>query len=248
LRGRKVIVHCNVLWMSSPKADLSSDKEEQFNHSQLVPQFFPRIPCYKAGANDRLSAAIQNRVDFIQWVSHLQNAYFGQKSILNWTLEDDGGSPSKYPNAYKNPLSQITFVVPAAQSVDPQRGPTSPRHRAWTESGQGPAHFDWVGLDSSLQWHAFQRVVSTLRGRGNDVLVVLGPFNEHMVAPDSAAGYNEIRKGITDWLAANKFPTATPEALPSALYADASHPLTMGYQLLAQRLFADEHFHAWWKK
>src|SRR2546426_96721 len=41
LQHRKVIVHCNVLWMSSPKADLSSDKEEQFNHAHLVPQFFP---------------------------------------------------------------------------------------------------------------------------------------------------------------------------------------------------------------
>src|SRR5947209_1671428 len=26
LHDRKVIVHCNVLWMSSPKADLSTDK------------------------------------------------------------------------------------------------------------------------------------------------------------------------------------------------------------------------------
>ena len=31
----------------------------------------------------------------------LQNAYFGQLSILNWTLEDDGGSPPRYPNATK---------------------------------------------------------------------------------------------------------------------------------------------------
>jgi len=93
LHSRKIILECNVLWMTSPKADLSTDKEEQFNHAQLVPQFFPRIPCYKAGANDRLSAVIANHVQFLSWFQHLQNAYFGQKSIPAWTLEDDGSNP-----------------------------------------------------------------------------------------------------------------------------------------------------------
>ena len=106
---KKSSCECNVLWMTSPKADLSTDKEEQFNHSRLVPQFFPRIPCYKADANERLSAVVAEPCEFIAWVGHLANAYFGQKSILSWTLEDDGGDPPRYPNAYKNPLAQITF-------------------------------------------------------------------------------------------------------------------------------------------
>ena len=55
LRHQKVILQCNVLWMTSPKADLSTAKEEPFNHSSLVPQFSPRIPCYRADANARLS-------------------------------------------------------------------------------------------------------------------------------------------------------------------------------------------------
>jgi hypothetical protein len=28
----------------------------------------------------------------------------------------------------------------------------------------------------SIQWQAFQRVIRLLRNRGNDVLVILGPF------------------------------------------------------------------------
>ena len=99
LHHRKILAQCNVLWMTSPKADLSTRKEEQFNHSRLVPQFFPRIPCYRADANERMSAVIERQVEFIAWVGHLQNAYFGQKSILGWTLEDDGGNPPYYPNA-----------------------------------------------------------------------------------------------------------------------------------------------------
>jgi hypothetical protein len=245
LRNQKVMVQCNLLWMTSPKADLSTTKEEQFNHSRLVPQFVPRIPCYKADANERLSAVVQRDIGFIAWVNHLQNAYFNQKSILAWTLEDDGDSPPKYPNACKNPLSQIKLAVPSAPKNDPPRGPTSPRHKPWSENSQGTVQFEWVDLDASLQWQAFQRVLRTLRERGNDVFVVLGPFNEHMMAGGNRAGFRKLRDGVATWLTQNHIPHVIPETLPSALYADASHPLTQGYQLLANRIFEDEDFRKW---
>ena len=247
LRHQKVILQCNLLWMTSPKADLSSDKEEQFNHSRLVPQFSPRIPCYRADANERLSAVLQREVTFLQWIGHLQNAYFGQKSILGWTLEDDGGNPPRYPNVYRNPLAQITLVVPACPQDDPQRGLKSVRHKPWSTDGQATTRFEWVPLDASLQWHAFQRVVSRLRERGNDVLVVLGPFNEHMMTVENRAAYQGIRDGIAAWLRQNHVRVVVPEALPSAFYADASHPLTQGYELLANRIGADETFRNWLK-
>ena len=59
VRHRKVILHCNLLWMSSPKADLHTEKEERFNHADLVPQFSPRIPCYRADFNRRFSAVVR---------------------------------------------------------------------------------------------------------------------------------------------------------------------------------------------
>jgi len=245
LRNQKVMVQCNLLWMTSTKADLSTTKEEQFNHSRLVPQFVPRIPCYKADAKERLSAVVQRDIGFIAWVNHLQNAYFNQNSILAWTLEDDGDSPPKYPNAWKNPLSQIKLAVPSAPKNDPPRGPTSPRHKPWSENSQGTVQFEWVDLDASLQWQAFQRVIRTLRERGNDVFVVLGPFNEHMMAEGNRAGFRKLRDGVATWLTQNHIPHVIPETLPSALYADASHPLTQGYQLLANRIFEDEDFRKW---
>src|SRR6185369_2095556 len=76
LRHRKIILHCNLLWMSSPKADLQIKKEEKFNHSRLTPQFSPRIPCYRADANERLGAIVERNVRFSSWVSHLQDCYF----------------------------------------------------------------------------------------------------------------------------------------------------------------------------
>jgi len=245
LQHRKVILQCNVLWLSSPKADLQTTKEEKFNHSRLVPQFSPRIPCYKADANERLGAIVERHVSFVSWVSHLQDCYFGQKSILTWTLEEEGGDPPIRPNAYKNPLAQIMLQVPPAPADDPERGPQSPRHKPWSSGGARPSQFEWVSLDSSLQWGAFQRVIETLRARGNDVLVVLGPFNEHMIAPESKAGYQKIHDGIAAWLQQRSVPFVAPEVLPSELYADASHPLTEGYALLAKRLNADPVFTKW---
>jgi len=245
LRHQKVIVQCNVLWMTSPKADLSLDKEEPFNHSRLVPQFSPRIPCYRADANERLSAVLQREVAFLQWVEHLQNAYFGQMSILSWTLADNGGNPPRYPNAYKDPLAQISLTVPSAPPDDPQRGPKSPRHKPWSIDGRGTTRFEWVDLNASLQWHAFQRMIGRLRERGNDVLVVLGPFNEHLMAEENRPEYRKIRDGIAAWLEQNRIPAVVPDTLPSELYADASHPLTQGYELLAKRIYADGGFRKW---
>jgi hypothetical protein len=244
LRHRKILLHCNLLWLSSPKADLQTDKEEPFNHALLVPQFYPRIPCYKAVANERLSAVIDRQIDFCGWVNHLQSAYFGQNSILGWTLADNGADPPNYPNSYKDPLAQIALRVPPAPADDPLRGPKSSRHKPWSQNG-GPAQFEWVTLDSSLQWAAFQRLARTLRDRGNDVFVILGPFNEHMIAAESSGPYLKLRDGVTAWLVENKIPHFAPDVLPSELYADASHPLTEGYAKLAQETLAEKSVRAW---
>ena len=247
LRHRQIILHCNLLWMSSPKADLSAPKEQTFNHARLVPQFFPKIPCYRADANERLTAVVEREVPFLAWVNHLQCAYFDQHSIPAWTLADDGREPPHYPNSYRCPFAQITLRVPSAPNPDPQRGPQSPRHKPWFADGNQPADFEWVPLDRSLQWQAFQHLVSRLQRRGDDVFVVLGPFNEHMIAQDNLPAYRKIRDGMAAWLDQNHVAHVVPETLPSALYADASHPLTQGYELLAQRLCQSPEFQAWLK-
>ena len=182
--------------MSSPKADLSTEKEERFNHADLVPQFSPRIPCYKADLNHRLAAVVERHFTFSQWANHLQVAYFGQKNILTWTLEEDSSTPPRYPNAYKNPFTQITLTVPSEPADDPERGPASPRHKPWSTTGEGSTRFEWVELDQSLQWAAFQRLVKLLQSRGNDVLVVVGPFNEHIMAEENRPAFRpRLRDG-----------------------------------------------------
>ena len=245
LHHRKVMLNCNLLWLSSPKADLQTKKEERFNHARLVPQFSPRIPCYRADTSERLSALVERNLPVLAWVNHLQCVSFNQKSVPDWTLESGDGEPPSRPNTYKNPLAQLTLHVPAAPATDPERGPASARHKPWSTTGEASTRFEWVTLESSLQWAAFQRLTRLLRARGNDVLVVVGPFNEHMMAEENRAAYRQLRDGVAAWLRTEKTPVIVPESLASPLYADASHPLTEGYRVLAQQLLADAAFQAW---
>lgn len=245
LRNRPIIVHCNLLWLSSPQADLSATKETNFNHAQLVPQFWPRIPCYRADAADRLGVIANRSVELFAWVGHVQDAYFGQHSIPRWTLEEDDSDPPRRPNAWRDPLAEITLTVPGDPHDDPQRGPSSSRHKPWTESGTAPTHFDWVDLDASLQWRAFRELIGRLRDRGNNVLVIVGPFNEHMVATGQRPKLAELRDGVAAWLAARGVACVVPDTLPSELYADASHPLTDGYAQLARRICGSAVFQHW---
>ena len=80
------------------------------------------------------------------------------------------------------------------------------------------------------------------------MLVVVGPFNEHMMAQENRSAYMKLRDGVAVWLAENQIPHVVPEVLPSALYADASHPLMQGYELLAKRIYENDFFQQWWKR
>jgi hypothetical protein len=244
LKNRKIILHCNVLWMSSPKADLKDPKAQSINHSRLLPQFFRNIPSYKPDANERLSVFIERNLQFMSWVTHLQNAYFDDKSIPAWSLQSDDND--RYVNSYKNPFAQITLRVPSAPADDPDRGPNSPRHKAWTQNGGSPTTFEWLdGSDliwHSQQWGAFVETLSKLQADRNDVFVVFGPFNTHIVEPENRTGFESIKETIVATLKSSKIAFAAPETLPSELYADASHPLTTGYELLAKRLLENPDF------
>jgi hypothetical protein len=68
------------------------------------------------------------------------------------------------------------------------------------------------------------------------VFVLVGPFNEHMLDEASVEAYGKIKNQIGTWLQENDVPHLVAEPLPSALYADSSHPLAEGYALLARQL------------
>ncbi|HEX4795596.1 MAG TPA: hypothetical protein VH370_17540 [Humisphaera sp.] len=245
LHDRKIILQYNMLWMTSPRADLSEPKPQSFNHSRLVPQFWPRIPSYDADFSERISATLDHHVQLYAWSLHLQNAYYDQRSMPEWTLKEDESDPPRLPNAWRSPLAPFKDGIPTEPPIDPERGPTSRRHKPWNADGAEPTQFEWVDLDHSLQWQAFQRLVDLLRNRGNDVLVIVGPLNEHMIETTQRPQYEQMRTAIGTWLRAQGVATILPPTLPSPMYADTSHPLTQGYDRLAKDLLAEEAFAQW---
>lgn len=227
---RRVVLHVNLLWMSSPRHDLRVEKEVALNHPRLVPQFVPRIPCYREPVAGRLAIVVGRVLPFRGWANHIDIAYWDNQGLPAWTLE----------HPYACPAAAVTLDLPS-----PGEPPSPPPDaRPWTDKDIAPFNPPWVDLATSLQWASIERTVAVLRGRGNRVLAVIGPFNEPMLEPRGRAAYKERTREAARWFKQHGVPCVVPGPLPSDMYADASHPLADGYRLLAERLLADEAFAA----
>ena len=133
IRNRRVIVNCNLLWISSARHDLSSDKEAPLNHPALVPQFAWRIPCYRASISDRLGIVVARHFSFLRWADHVRITYFDNDDLATWTLE----------HPYENPLSQVTLELPSPDEL-PSPAPDA---RPWKEKNLRPVNPEWVPLE-----------------------------------------------------------------------------------------------------
>ena len=220
------------------------DKEKTLNHPGLIPQFMPTISCYRADIDLRLGRALERRLEPFSWVRHLQQAYFEQESLPEWTLADNGNHPPSYPNTYRL-LPGVEGVNLSAEAVSPDRGLASERHKPWLVNQSGKVNMEWVTLESSRQWRAFCRLDKRLQGRGNELLVVVGPLNEHMMNDSTREKHRSFRSTAVVWLEGEEIRFVVPEILPSEEFADASHPLTEGYERLAKRLAKESVFRAW---
>jgi len=222
IRNKPVLLQFNPLWLSSPRHDLSANEESQFNHPRLVPQFVPWIAPYKEAISARIGVAVEHRVPFLGWASHLQQAYFDRMDIPSWTLER--------PTA--NPLGTLRAGLPPSDNLL--------RHEPvpWYKRGVSKQDFPWVEPARSLQWRFFKRAIDVLEGRGNRVFVLLGPFNEHMLTDESRQRYHEVRAALEAALRAKGVAYHAPAPVASDQYGDASHPLAPGYEALARALFA----------
>jgi hypothetical protein len=228
ISNKKVILHFNPLWMTSPKHDLQIEKEFHFNHPKLAPQFAPKIPCYRASYARRVSNVMERYVSLLSWTNHLRISYFENMDIPTWTLE----------HPYENPADAVTLQLPESDSFHPSD------HVSWSEKGITKQDFPWVELETSLQWKFFRRSVAMLKARANRVFVIVGPFNEHMLSGQSIGIYQNMKDEIELWLQQSNIPYYIPPPLPTELYRDASHPLSRGYATLAAQLFQNDSFQA----
>jgi hypothetical protein len=219
--AKNVVLFCNLLWMSSPRADLQTKEPTDFSHPRLIPQFVPHIPCYHEEISPRIGVLVEQRVPFNSWANHLQQVYYDRTDIPSWTLE----------HPHDNPVKPLTRGLPPPDN-SLRHDPPQP----WFKRGITKQDYPWVELETSLQWHAFQEVVDVLQRRGNRLLVLVGPFNEHILSDENLPKYQELRSQIEKWLEEKGVAYVAPPALPGDLYADASHPLDHGYALLARQI------------
>jgi hypothetical protein len=226
ISDKNVILHLNLLWMTSPRDDLQTQKEHRFNHPKLVSQFIPRIPCYKASFTERISTVMNRRVPFCNFRSHVNITSFQSMDVPAWTIE----------HPYENPLGAITFPLHAVDDYE--------RYNDAARPGRGPGQtkLQWVELETSLQWLFFRRTVELLRKRNNRVFILVGPFNEHMLDADSLVTYRKMKAEVEAWFQRNNLPYYIPEVLPAHVYVDSSHPLGEGYAAIAKQLFENTAF------
>jgi hypothetical protein len=229
LDGRGIILHLNPMWMSSDRHDLRRGEQNRLNHPRLLPQFDRGLVGDRESLAGRLGIVCERSVDILGLVSHVKTVYFEDLDIQSWTME----SP------YRNPLGAITFRVPA-----PDNRPKS-RPVSWYDRRIGQEDLPWPSPESSSQWQAFKRVVEKLGERGNEVLVLVGPYNPHVLTGESRHRYIAARGTMEAWLEDNGVSYHTIADLPSEWYADASHPLEAGYGEIARSLSRSEVFGSW---
>jgi hypothetical protein len=222
IKREKVILHLNLLWLSSVEADLQTDKEFRFNHPRLVPQFRPRIPCYTESTSGRIGIVLERFLPILQLVRHLQISNFDNTDLPLWTVE----------NPYANPLGRISLKP---LDLEAERG-AQIRSAAQSETARAQVlqSLPWVRLETSLQWWAFERLVKLLESRGNEVMVVVGPLNEHVLDPESITKYKALLAEAEACLERMNVPCLSLPLLPAQLYVDTSHPHPQGYSILAE--------------
>jgi hypothetical protein len=218
VKGEKVILHMNLLWLSSQEADLQTEKEFPFNHPRLVPQFKPEIPCYRESTSGRIGILLEHHSPIMQLVRHFQVQHFANTNLPLWTVE----------NPYSNPLSKISTKASGSSEK------TDADSRSRKGKSQMQQSLPWVEFETSLQWWAFQRLLELLESRGNDVFVVVGPLNEHILNKDSEKKYKDLLMKAEGRLKELDVPYFLLPLLPQNLYADTSHPLSQGYRHLAE--------------
>ena len=232
LHDADVILHCNLLWLSSPERDLSAPLAQDFNHTTLVDQFGgdnpldPSSPSYRASLTNRISIATTRTLPYRVLVEHVRRQYFGGQNLHQWTL-----------NHPADPFwKEVTFKTSEPSSIL--------RHEPvdWTKQGIQPQAFEWLPADQSLQFQALLRSIEHLQSTSNHVLVVIGPFNTHLLVDDNKRRFASLRQSVIEEFRARDIEHLAASVLPSEEYGDASHPLRGGYCLMADELLANSTF------
>ncbi|MDD5464545.1 MAG: hypothetical protein PHP62_05345 [Candidatus Moranbacteria bacterium] len=224
IKNKKVLLHCNPLWMNSKRYDLSGNEEMSVHHPRLIPQFSPGLKCYKETFATRMSVIMERNVPFFSLINHIRLASFENEDFNQWIVD----------NPYKNPFAQISL------SIDAQEKDKVNSSVNWTKKGIPQQNWKWLELDDSTQWSSFKNIVKRLKADGNQIYVMIGPLNPYMLTEKSLKLLKKRQEEIQEWLRKEKVESFIVSDMPSEVYADASHPLEKGYEMIADELIKTE--------
>ena len=223
IRGKRVYLYWNPLWMNTPLYDLSGEGDFSINHPRLLPQFQWSIRSYQAEFQDRCKAVLERQVPFYGWLHHLRVACFNNKDFKKHL--------ANHPE--ENPLARLH------REFDPVETDHFDSRFNWESNGISTQDWPWVEPASSRQWQAFLATAKLLKAQGNEVVAVLGTINPHLLTVSSLERYNALRKDVASELQQLGYRFVLLPELPSEEYADASHPLADGYRRLAEVLASE---------
>jgi hypothetical protein len=221
LTNKKIIIGINLLWMSSPRHDLTGGKNSEINHRGLLPQFTEIIPAYNPSFEERLSFVIKRNTSFFLWIDHLRLTKFRGKNLYRWCMDN----PGKNTLQFFNPVTRI-YELP--EPMDASKFPL-----------QDP---QWVKTEQSLQWRYTLKTLKLLKEQDNDILAIITPFNRYMLTEESANQNELIINAIKDNLASEGITAIIPEIPPKEEFADSSHPTGKGYRTIAENLLENSEF------
>ena len=217
----RVILQFDPLWLMQEGPSSPHGRAVLFNRPDLI----PRLAGHFAGP-------FRNVVS-LSWSHLLTNSPlkdWGDRladtriDFLAWSLD----------HPYESPLQAISSALPPSEDRHPLKLDSWNRH----STALVVTRFD--RLDQDIQWQAFLRILSLLELRGNEVLVVLGPMNEHMMSAETLEAYRALKTEMAESLRARHARYFLPTALPSGHYGDICHPLGAGYAELARELLEKE--------
>ena len=221
LKNGKVVIGINLLWMSSPKHDLSGGVNTSINHRALLPQICAKIPAYSPEVEERLTLLARRDIVFFSWIDHIRSSLFAHSNIFRWTMENPRTCPRRYFSH-----DDESFTPPDPVHPDRMTG----------------RDMDWVRPESSFQWRYMLASVRRLKEQGNRVVAVITPFNSFMLTGKGRAERDAIILQIQQELAADGVAALLPVLDRPEYFADLSHPVAEGYAVMASWLAGNSDF------
>jgi len=219
--GTRILLQFDPLWLMLEGPTSSQGRDELYNRPDLIPRLAAHFTGpFKEFASLSWSHLTRNS-PLKDWGEQLADARI---DFLAWSLD----------HPYESPLKAISAALPPSEDTHPQR--LTP----WNAFPAQPMSTRWCDLRRDPQWAAFLRTLSLLQARGNDVLVVVGPMNEHMFDRLSLEAYQALKTEMARQIRARGIRCYVPELLRSEQFADICHPLGPGYAALARELLQKE--------